>query len=81
MVITSLTRNQVARKGSWVRIPPPPPNALKAHAFRAFSCQNVPAVVLPVVFDAPLFDAFQIFLFAYMNNNYRRDALNDARIS
>ena len=25
MVITALTRNQVARKGSWVRIPPPPP--------------------------------------------------------
>ena len=24
MVITALTRNQVARKGSWVRIPPPP---------------------------------------------------------
>ena len=25
MVITALTRNQVARKGSWVRIPPAPP--------------------------------------------------------
>ena len=28
MVITALTRNQVARKGSWVRIPPLPPNKL-----------------------------------------------------
>ena len=26
MVITALTRNQVVRKGSWVRIPPSPPN-------------------------------------------------------
>ena len=25
VVITALTRNQVARKGSWVRIPPLPP--------------------------------------------------------
>ena len=25
MVITALTRNQVVRKGSWVRIPPSPP--------------------------------------------------------
>ena len=24
MVVTSLTRNQVVRKGTWVRIPPPP---------------------------------------------------------
>ena len=81
MVITSLTRNQVVRKGSWVRIPPSPPKALKAYAFRAFSCQNISAFVLPIVFDAPLFDALQIFLFAHINNNYRRDALNDARIS
>ena len=41
VVITGLTRNQVARKGSWVRIPPPPPKVLKAHAFRTFSCRNV----------------------------------------
>ena len=26
MVITSLTRNQVVRKGTWVRIPPAPPS-------------------------------------------------------
>ena len=26
MVITGRTRNAVVRKGSWVRIPPPPPN-------------------------------------------------------
>ena len=26
VVITGLTRNQVARKGSWVRIPPLPPD-------------------------------------------------------
>ena len=26
MVITGLTRNQVDRKVSWVRIPPPPPD-------------------------------------------------------
>ena len=25
MVVTSLTRNQVVRKGTWVRIPPSPP--------------------------------------------------------
>ena len=25
MVVTSLTRNQVVRKGTWVRIPPAPP--------------------------------------------------------
>ena len=55
--------------------------ALKAYAFRAFSCQNVSAVVLPVVFDAPPFDALQIFLCTHINNNYRRDALNDAQIS
>ncbi len=32
MVITGLTRNQVDRKVSWVRIPPPPPTA----AFTAY---------------------------------------------
>lgn len=26
VVITGRTRNAVVRKGSWVRIPPPPPN-------------------------------------------------------
>ena len=26
VVVTSLTRNQVVRKGTWVRIPPSPPN-------------------------------------------------------
>ena len=33
MVITALTRNQVARKGSWVRIPPPPPKSLGNSVF------------------------------------------------
>ena len=31
MVITALTRNQVALTGSWVRIPPPPPARRKRH--------------------------------------------------
>ena len=32
VVITGLTRNQVACKGSWVRIPPAPPNAINPNS-------------------------------------------------
>ncbi len=34
VVITALTRNQVARKGSWVRIPPAPPRRRGRHIVR-----------------------------------------------
>ena len=44
MVITGLTRNQVARKGSWVRIPPPPPNR-KALIIKAFRFSYTAAIV------------------------------------
>gem|GEM_PF-6152808 len=38
MVITSRTRNAVARKGTWVRIPPPPPttNPRKSRVYAGF---------------------------------------------
>ena len=36
---------------------------------------------MPVMFDAPLFDALQIFLFLHMNHNSRSDPPNDALIS
>ncbi len=39
MVITSLTRNQVVRKGSWVRIPPSPPRELNAEGSHAARLQ------------------------------------------
>ena len=41
MVITGLTRNQVALTGSWVRIPPPPPTKkplLSTKTREVFSC-------------------------------------------
>ena len=46
VVITGLTRNQVARKGSWVRIPPLPP---KKH--RKFDAMRIG---LAVLFDFPV---------------------------
>ena len=32
VVVTSLTRNQVVRKGTWVRIPPAPPKQEETHS-------------------------------------------------
>ena len=36
VVITGLTRNQVARKGSWVRIPPLPPRSQQCERIAGF---------------------------------------------
>ena len=41
VVITGLTRNQVARKGSWVRIPPAPPRAPAFELAGVFLCYKV----------------------------------------
>lgn len=38
VVITGLTRNQVVRKGSWVRIPPLPPELNSANPFVDWIC-------------------------------------------
>ena len=35
VVVTSLTRNQVVRKGTWVRIPPSPPTKFNPAAYPA----------------------------------------------
>ncbi len=41
VVVTSLTRNQVVRKGTWVRIPPSPPEIKNPHAGQGSDCMGI----------------------------------------
>ena len=47
VVVTSLTRNQVVRKGTWVRIPPSPPRRRGRHIVRGgFFCKSHLSLIL-----------------------------------
>ena len=52
MVITSSTRNRVVRKGTWVRIPPSPPNKN-----RNFDTKRIEVTVLTFLCENAVFAA------------------------
>lgn len=81
MVITSSTRNRVDGKTSRGfeshRLRQSPESA----RFQGFFVKMFLRSCCLLRLMPRFFDALQIFLFARMNNNYRSDAPNDARIS
>ena len=65
MVITALTRNQVVLTGSWVRIPPCPPNAVstahesrKVYYFAAFAFKTRKDALMKYL-DSEFFEEFK----------------------
>ena len=66
MVITGLTRNQLGRKVSWVRIPPAPPDKKRTHKpltklmGALFLCPEYGVIFIPF---------FSVFIFYFITFN------------